>query len=311
MGTGDYGSVSICMDSKNSPHAIFSRKESTDNTINNVCYYIFQEDGVWKEEKIHSAQIGSGLEPMIIVMDSSDSPRVLMIYLYQTHYTERAWLYSIRDDQGWHGQLSSYSSATYSISLCVNKEDRSFISYDSWSNLRLQMETESDDWFRSAMGEFNNYTERDMTFMVDSTGRFHLVNNCNDGLNYVYLPLPEAGVRLEMPATTFVRYDECYLNVYMRHDQSPLLHAPFCLLLEYQQNYWFWPDWRSTFCNVYVDVWRPGNAIAIIPPFTWPGVFWSVGSAEGLVFWAALLNEDMTEIIGGTDGLGRWEFSYY
>lgn len=309
LGTGDYEAVSVCMDSGDIPHAIFTRREVTGNYINHVCYYIFLEDGIWKEEMIHETGVGSGLEQMVITMDSSDSPRILKIYEYWTHYASRAWLYRFRDDQGWHGH-DSYRGA-YSISLCVTESDRSLISCNSWIGLRLLMETESDGWFQSALGDFNQNSERDMTFMVDSTGRFHLVNNFNNGLNYVYLPLPEAGVRLEMPATTFEYQDECYLNAYMRHDESPLLNAPFCLLLEYQQNYWFWPDWRSTFCKVYVDVWRPGNAVSIIPSFDWPGLFGSVGSAEGLVFWAALLNEDMTEIIGGTDGLGRWEFSYY
>ncbi|MBN1880307.1 hypothetical protein JW823_09385 [bacterium] len=312
LGTGDYGAVSICMDSKNAPHAIFSRKESNGYSINNVCYYIFQDDGIWTEEKIHETSVGSGLEQMVIAMDSADIPRILKIYEYWTHYAVRGWFYSIRDDQGWHGQQYSYSSATYSISLCVNEEDRSFISYNYSTHLRLLMETDTTSWLRSEMGGFNQNSARDMTFMVDSTGRFHLLNNCNDGLNYVYLPLPEAGVRLEMPAQAFSYGDTCYLHAYMRHDESPLLHAPFCLLLEYQGNYWFWPDWRSTFCNVYVDVWRPGSIVSIIPGFTWNyNASGDKPGAEGMVFWAALLNEDMTEIIGGMDGLGRWEFSYY
>ena len=98
-----------------------------------------------------------------------------------------------------------------------------------------------------------------------------------------------------------------YLNTYLRNDGLPLHHVPLCILLEYQQNYWFWPDWNDQFNVEYVDVDGKGSAVLPIPSTDLGGN--QLPSLEGLTFWGALLNDDMTEILGGPDGIGKWEFS--
>ena len=310
---GEYDAGDVCMDSHDFPHAVFSRPEQSGSYKYHPLYYLYYDDGIWKEELIHSQNAGTGLERTILVMDASDSPRVMQnTRLQGSHYKYDSYTYSTRDDQGWHNVVYS-SMVVGSISLGLTPDDKSVMIYNYflYNHIVCNIESDNGEWIRSIIGDNSEVYDRFNTIMADSTNHFYVLHNYNDALNFAYLPLAETGVTLEMPRNEFSSGKKCYLNAYLRHDESPLLHAPFCVLLEYQQNFWFWPDWQPEFRNVYIDVWRPGTIINIIPWFTWPYYWESDGSAEGLVFWAALLNEDMTEIIGGADGLGRWEFSYY
>ena len=102
---------------------------------------------------------------------------------------------------------------------------------------------------------------------------------------------------------------DCHLNAYICNNDPSVLHASLCILLEYQQNYWFWPAWRPSFDAVNISIETPLKAMLPIPKYYYGGD--AEEPLEGLTFWGALLNDEMTEIIGGYDGIGKWEFSIY
>jgi len=72
-------------------------------------------------------------------------------------------------------------------------------------------------------------------------------------------------------------------------------------------DYWFWPSWvhfPPTFDAESITLESGERIYEIIPRFQWPS---GGGEADNLRFWAAILDFDLTRVIGE---MGSWTFSY-
>ncbi len=124
-----------------------------------------------------------------------------------------------------------------------------------------------------------------------------------------YSPPAFTGVRLEMPSTQFSPGDQCWLNAVLSNEGPELNDVPLFVILDVFGEYWFWNDWKQEPDYGRVDL--PAGAsvtITIIDPFQWP----DTGSDEldGIVFWSGMTDQDLSEILGGIEGIGSWEFGY-
>jgi hypothetical protein len=118
-------------------------------------------------------------------------------------------------------------------------------------------------------------------------------------------PTPALGVSLEMPATYFSPGDECWLNAHLHNDQQPLTAVRLFVVLDIEGQYWFWPSWRPRLDYRVLDVPTGLTIVEIIEPFIWPQT--TGDPVNGIVFWGAMLDETMSEVIGS---IGKWVFGF-
>lgn len=118
-------------------------------------------------------------------------------------------------------------------------------------------------------------------------------------------PLTGLSVTLEMPNTYFSPGDICWLKAYLENEVEVLTDIPLFVILDVYSNYWFWDSWTQQIDFVVIDVSLGRTEKTIIDTFTWPDT--GGQSMTGLVFWGALTNPEMTEILGEHD---RIEFGY-
>ncbi len=116
------------------------------------------------------------------------------------------------------------------------------------------------------------------------------------------------GIELEMPATYFQPGDDCYLDAILRNPSDPLNDVPLVVILDIDGVYWFWSSWTREFDFEMLDVPAGSKTVQIIPDFTWPDT--GNSTMNGLIFWAAILTPDMTEILGGISGIDHFEFGF-
>jgi len=119
------------------------------------------------------------------------------------------------------------------------------------------------------------------------------------------IPCDNLGVEIRYPATYFRPDDEFYLNLEICNNLMHIMtDIPIFVILEVQGNFWFAPGWTQT-----VDYYQEDLPVAlteklIINPFLWPE---NAGSFNGAVFWSAITNPALTNILGD---IGVWEFSW-
>jgi hypothetical protein len=109
-------------------------------------------------------------------------------------------------------------------------------------------------------------------------------------------PLP-LGVTIEMSSTYFRAGDRFLVRAWLSNPGAGRFPARFYFLLEVYGQFYFWPSWSRQEDYIVVQV-DPGRQVLQILDFTWPS---GVGSAEGLAFWAAMLETVEYEIIGDLD----------
>lgn len=114
-----------------------------------------------------------------------------------------------------------------------------------------------------------------------------------------------------MPLSHYRPGDICYLNAEICNPGSESGGMyPLFVILDVFGEYWFWPSWvhhePPDFQIDYREIeLKPGlQLLGIIPPFPWPS---GAGSLSGIVFWGALTNREITDILGVYD---RIEWSY-
>ncbi|MBN1297189.1 CRTAC1 family protein [bacterium] len=118
-----------------------------------------------------------------------------------------------------------------------------------------------------------------------------------------------SGVRLILPATYIRPGDRFSAWGYLYNGTTQTMaDVPVMALLEVAGMFWFWDGWTSDVDFARIDV-EPGvTLINIMPEFVWPDT--GSGAFDGIRFFAAMLTHDMTDILGGLDGLGIAEFGY-
>lgn len=103
-----------------------------------------------------------------------------------------------------------------------------------------------------------------------------------------------------MPAQYYRPGDVCWLEARVCNAGPVALTGyPLLVVLDVFGEYWFAPGWSQSLDFYLVDL-AAGELLAhsVIPEFHWPE---DVGSADGIVFWGALCNQEITEVIGVYD----------
>jgi len=121
-------------------------------------------------------------------------------------------------------------------------------------------------------------------------------------------PTPECqelGCTIDMPANNFTEGDDFYCTVYVCNPNPETYTAvPVFVILDVYGLYFFAPNFSDF--EYYAEDIAPGVLeIEVLPVFTWPG---NVGSAEGIVFYAAMTNAAITELFGSFD---MFAFGWY
>ncbi len=119
---------------------------------------------------------------------------------------------------------------------------------------------------------------------------------------------PHLGVILDMPSDYYTVGTACYLKALIGNPGDGF-SAVFVALLDIGTgDYWFYPSWRHYPAeDIDYQQLRISPGIyekVLVPEFSWPAV---EGQASGLWFHSALLNSEITEIIGQ---IGSVSFSY-
>lgn len=110
----------------------------------------------------------------------------------------------------------------------------------------------------------------------------------------------QPGIALYLSQKTFKPGDNFKLDmVFTKHEASESTDLPFVLLLDVCGEYYWFPGWTHIFEFAKVEL-DDGIISQTILDFTWPDV---PGSVDGIMFYGALLNSEMTEISGDWDSV--------
>jgi hypothetical protein len=218
-----------------------------------------------------------------MVLDMQDQPHL-------SYYTKipaegvstGTWKHATKDENGWH--------ITAIVSDC----------YYGYSNSSIVLDSRSEPHFSFTDGNSNDmkivwrYTEPAYTPTPSPTP--------------TPTPEPYVGVTLWMPAHYFSPGDPCSLIAQLHNEGDPLMDVHLFIMLQVGTEYWFWPSWGDLLNDVSMDLPHGGMDVVVIPEFIWPDT--GNQSVAGLLFWGALMNAEMTEILGGSEGIGMWEFGF-
>ena len=112
------------------------------------------------------------------------------------------------------------------------------------------------------------------------------------------------GVDLYMPSTLFHSGDTCFCTAHVNNPGNIIDEAFLFVLLDVGiGEYWFWPHWLQYPPSIdYQSITVPTGSTPyeILDSFSWPT---GTGSAENIKFIGALVDKDMTQIIGEPDEL--------
>ncbi len=112
------------------------------------------------------------------------------------------------------------------------------------------------------------------------------------------------GCTIEMPSKMFRAGDTCFCNVIVCNPENDVFtNVPFFMILDVYGLLFFAPEFNDF--SYYLEDIHPGETVfQIIPSFPWPD---SVGEATGLMFYAGMTNESISELFGEID---IWEFGW-
>jgi enediyne biosynthesis protein E4 len=120
---------------------------------------------------------------------------------------------------------------------------------------------------------------------------------------------PRTGVRFQMPDTYFSPGNPCSLTADLTNaSPDPIIGAPLFVILDIAGQYWYWDSWSQNVNFKQLDVPPGTTSHVILPEFIWPDS--GSSSFMGMIFWGAMLNSEMTEILGGAEGLAQFEFGF-
>lgn len=107
-----------------------------------------------------------------------------------------------------------------------------------------------------------------------------------------------------MPSHQYQPGDDCFLTVSICNpDSQAYSGVPVFVILDVYGTHFFAPSFKK-FDWFTVDI-QPGRTEKeILPMFTWPA---DAGSADGIIWYAAMTNQTMTILFGELD---HWEFGW-
>lgn len=106
------------------------------------------------------------------------------------------------------------------------------------------------------------------------------------------------GCQINMPSDYFTVGDSCYCTVTVCNKTgSPMMDTPIFVILAILDQFYFAPSF-SGFDLFTEDLPVGSRTLNILNPFEWPS---NTGSFDGAIFYAAMTNTAMTQIIGSYD----------
>ena len=97
--------------------------------------------------------------------------------------------------------------------------------------------------------------------------------------------------------------EDFYVTGYLDNPGSALSDIPTFFVLDVYGSYWFWPSWthydppaNPDIDYMLMEVPTGTTLVEVIGTFTWPDT--GNDSASGLHLYGAMLNTDMTDILG-------------
>lgn len=115
----------------------------------------------------------------------------------------------------------------------------------------------------------------------------------------------EMGADIHMPSNYFMPGDICLVDLHLCNtEDSMMTDIPVFLALDIYGNYWFWPSWSVLPDWAVLDIQSGLTVIHAITEFNWP---YYQQQASGILFYAAMLNQEMSELIGA---MGMFEFGW-
>jgi len=116
-------------------------------------------------------------------------------------------------------------------------------------------------------------------------------------------PILELGVRIELPALAHPGH-QFYVTGYLDNPGAAMSSVPVFFILDVFGVLYFWPDWtmysppeHTDIAFEYQAVPNGCSEITVIPPFVWPDT--GAEQVSGLHFYGAMLNQEMSAIMGG------------
>lgn len=118
-------------------------------------------------------------------------------------------------------------------------------------------------------------------------------------------PYCQNPIEIIMPSNYFRPGDIFYLKVLICKPQSPTIEEiPFFLILDVYGDYFFAPSWINISEGIdyfLIDwIYNEAYTITIIREFQWPE---GVGSMDNLIFWAAITDENMSQLLAGPESV--------
>ncbi len=116
-------------------------------------------------------------------------------------------------------------------------------------------------------------------------------------------------VTLRMPSDYYRPGDLCYLAVDLCNPDQPISNTRLCVVLDVMGSFWFAPGWgkypEAGIDYYAIDTLAQGiTTMTILSEFQWPAVS---DSLEGLMFYSALLDESMSQLLSD---LGQFGFGF-
>ena len=112
-------------------------------------------------------------------------------------------------------------------------------------------------------------------------------------------PCDQTGVEVFMPTHHFHGGDTCYCRIVVCNAEGrKIRQAPLFVVLDVYGRYFYGPTMTEQFNHYLTDypVFEQGTTtITVLPEFKWPG---NAGEAWNIYWYSALVNEQMTQIIG-------------
>ncbi len=128
IGTGFASPCSLALDADDHPYVI-ANKSGNESAV------VHWTGGSWHTETIHWA--GYQINGLSLALSADGFPHVSATFWYGAEPGYPVWQYRYRDQQGWHGLLSSDSVELGQTSLALDADGRPFVSYSTSEGLAL------------------------------------------------------------------------------------------------------------------------------------------------------------------------------
>lgn len=201
-------------------------------------------------------------------------------------------------------------------SIAIDEFDRPHISYHenfegdlryAWKDLsgwHLEpIDTENNAGVSTSIAIRNNSVDVSYYSVAESTGVLKYAHR-STGPTPTPSPPPciQTGVDVSMPASMFHTGDHCSCTaIVCNAEGSTISGNPLFVILDVYGSYYFAPSFNTTFDHylTHYPTFPVGTTtVTVIPDFTWPV---DTGSANGLIWYAALTNPEMTALFGTMD----------